>query len=264
MKQTDFTGKWALVTGASSGLGKDFAFLLAQQGCHLVLTARREQAMNALAAELREAFDVQVEVIPGDLSQAAFRVELLRSLAASGRSPDILINNAGFGLYGDFAQQNWADLDTMLEVDIRALTHLTHLVLPSMRKKRKGYILQVASVGGFQPSPTYAAYAAAKAYVLNFGEALNFELRQSGIHVSVLAPGVTQTEFLQVSGQQPTLYQRLIMMQSRPVAAAGLKALLKNRGSLVPGLANRLSVGSLRLIPRPLQSRIVHVLMQNR
>lgn len=263
MKETPFRGLWALVTGASSGMGKDYASLLAAQGCHLILTARRESALQELAEQLRTAHGIQVEVKPGDLSKAEFREALIEELAVAGKGPDILINNAGFGLFGFFAEQSWSDLQTMLDLDITGVTHLTHLVLPGMRQRKLGYILQVASVGAYQPSPTYAAYAAAKSYVLNFGEALNRELKGSGIRVTVLSPGITKTEFLDVAGQRPTLYQRLFMMPSEPVARLGLKALAKNKPSVIPGLLNKLMAQSLRLMPRRLQAEAAYQLMRN-
>lgn len=263
MNHSTFNGLWALVTGASSGMGKDYAELLAAQGANLVLTARRERALESLAAELRSRYSVEVVVRPGDLSLAAFRERLVNDLAAAGQAPDILINNAGFGLFGFFAEQSWSQLQTMLDLDVTAITHLTHLVLPGMKRKGRGYILQVASVGGYQPSPTYAAYAAAKSYVLNFGEALNRELKGTGVHVSVLSPGITKTEFLDVSGQKPTLYQRLFMMPSRPVAKRGLKALARNTPSVIPGVLNKLMAQTLRVMPRRLQASVAYQLMRN-
>lgn len=263
MKETPFRGLWALVTGASSGMGEDYATLLAAQGCHLILTARRESALQDLAEQLRAAHGIQVEVKPGDLSKAEFREALIEELTVAGKGPDILINNAGFGLFGFFCEQPWQDLQTMLDLDIAGVTHLTHLVLPGMRQRELGYILQVASVGAYQPTPTYAAYAAAKSYVLNFGEALHHELKGSGIRVTVLSPGITKTEFLDVAGQRPTLYQRLFMMPSEPVARLGLKALAKNKPSVIPGPLNKLMAQSLRLMPRRLQAAAAYQLMRN-
>ncbi len=263
MTQSNFNGLWALVTGASSGMGKDYAELLAAQGANLVLTARRESALESLASDLRKRYGVEVVVRPGDLSQAAFREQLVEELSSAGQAPDILINNAGFGLFGFFAEQPWSQLQTMLDLDIAAITHLTHLVLPAMTRKGRGYILQVASIGGYQPTPAYAAYAAAKSYVLHFGEALNRELKGTGVHVSVLSPGITRTEFLDVAGQKPTLYQRLFMMPSRPVAKRGLKALARNTPSVIPGVLNKLMAQSLRIMPRRLQTSVAYQLMRN-
>ena len=257
-------GRWALITGASSGFGRDFATLLAEQRVNLILTARRTEPMEADAERLMEQYGIQVQVLPADLSRSEAREDLFRAIAGLGIQVDILINNAGFGVFGPYVDTEWSRLDQMLQLDVVALSHLSSLVLPGMRARSEGYILQVASVGAYQPTPGYAAYSAAKAYVLLMGEALNRELKGTGINVTVLSPGVTATEFLQVSGQKPTLYQRLFMMKSRPVARLGLQALLRGKMSVVPGFFNNLMVQLLRLTPRTLQADIAGLLMRNR
>jgi uncharacterized protein len=207
-------GQWALITGASSGFGRDFATLLAEQRINLVLTARRREPMEADAERLMEQYGIQVEVLPADLSRSEAREDLLRSIAALDIHIDILINNAGVGVFGPYEDTEWSRLDQMLQLDVVGLSHLSSLVLPAMRARSEGYILQVASIGGYQATPGYAAYSAAKAYVLLMGEALNRELRGTGVRVTVLSPGVSATQFLEVSGQKPTLYQKLFMMKS--------------------------------------------------
>lgn len=245
---SELKGQWALVTGASSGLGVDFARELAQRGAHLILVARRVEALQKLAGEL-QALGVQVRVMPADLGSAEQREQLQRELDAAAIAVDILINNAGFGLYGDFLRTDWARTEQMLQLDVVALTHLTRLFLPGMVLRRQGYVLQVASIGAFQPSPTYAAYAAAKSYVLNFGVALNDELRGSGVSCTVVSPGVTATEFLKVAGQKRNWFHNATMMTSAEVAAIGVRAMLKRRASVVPGLINKLMALSTRLTP---------------
>lgn len=254
--------QWVLITGASSGFGKDYAEILAAAGAKLILTARRKEALSGLAADLQSRFGTECLVLPADLSVKEERLRLVETIQKQKIELEVLINNAGYGLFGEFANTDWQKTENMLELDIQALTHLTYLVLKDMQKRRRGYIMLVASVGAYQPSPTYAAYAAAKAYVLNFGEALHYELRNSGIVVSVLSPGVTATEFLSVSGQSPSLYQKIVMMQSRPVAESGLRALFRGTPSYVPGWINKISIASVRLIPRRWQPALVWLLMK--
>lgn len=246
----ELRGEWAVVTGASSGLGVDFADVLAGKGANVVLTARREERLREQADLLRKRHGVEARVVPADLSVEAARVRLRDRLAEEGIRPIVLINNAGFGVWGRFADIPWERENRMLQLDVVAVAHLTKLFLPAMIERGRGYILQVASIGAYQPCPTYATYGAAKAFVLSFGEALAWELRGTGVHVTVLSPGVTRTEFLQVAGQQPTLYQRLSMMESRQVAEAGIRGMLRGKTTVVPGLINRLPIFLLRFTPR--------------
>lgn len=261
--KNDWAGQWALVTGASSGFGVDFATLLAEQGVNLVLAARRTEPMEALATQLRAQHGVEVVVEGVDLARAGAGIELKRRLDGHGIAVDILINNAGYGLYGPLLEQPLARTLDMLQLNMASLTELTHVFATDMARRRRGHILLVASIGGYQATPTYAAYSASKAYVLLFGEALNAELKAQGVTVSVLSPGITATNFLAVSGQRPTLYQRLLMMKSRPVAAIGLRALKAGTPSVVPGLGNKLTVWSSRLVPRRLQTWLAARLMAN-
>lgn len=225
-----FQNRLALVTGASSGLGADFARQLARAGAEVVLIARRRDSLEKLAQEIGSRARVYV----CDLSSPQQREEL----AAHFPQADILVNNAGLGVYGRFAESNWSQVDTMLEVDIAALTHLTHLFAAAMKGRGWGRILQVASTAAFQPCPGYAAYGAAKSYVLHFSLALDHELRGSGVRCITLCPGVTATEFFEVAGQKLTPFQRGSMMKSPQVVAAGLKALERGRPYVVAGRLN--------------------------
>jgi uncharacterized protein len=252
MKQGDLQGKWALVTGASSGLGVDFAKNLAGRGSNLILVARREERLRAVQQEIAERYGVHVDVLPMDLEPPEAPQRLYDELKAGGRAVDVLINNAGFGLYGDFVETPWERERAMLELDIVTLTHLTKLFVKDMVERRFGYVLLVASIGAYQPSPTYATYSAAKSYVLFFGEALHYELRKTGINVTVVSPGVTRTEFLEVAGQKPSLYQRTMMMESSDVTRIAVDALLSGKASVVPGYKNVLAAQATRLLPRQL------------
>jgi uncharacterized protein len=243
-------GKTALITGASSGLGADFARQLAERGCHLILAARRMERLQELQIEITAKSNVSVECITIDLLAANAPQQLYNQLKNSGKVVDILVNNAGLGLYGEFWTNPWERLHQMLELDVVALTHLTHLFLPDMLARNSGYILLVGSTGSFQPTPTYAAYAAAKSYVLSFGEALHYELHQSAVKCTVLCPGVTRTEFLEVAGQQVTAFQRQSMMESADVVHIGIEAMLKGRSSVVAGWLNAFLAWGTRLLPR--------------
>ncbi len=254
-------GNTALITGASSGLGAEFARQLAAMGCHLILVARREHRLQALRQELLARHPVSVRVLPADLSEPDSPQTLYAAIKAAGLSVDILVNNAGYGIYGEHATIPWPQERQMLMLDILAVMQFTKLALADMLQRDSGYILQVSSIGAYQPSPTYAAYGAAKTFVLYFGEALNYELRKTQVSCTVLSPGVTATEFLQVAGQKPTLYQRLMMMQSPEVVRIGLKAMLRRKPSVVAGRLNALMVWSNRCLPRRWSAAIAYRLM---
>ncbi len=254
---------WALITGTSSGFGVDYARQLAAQGKSLILAARSLEPMQALADELRAAHGVQVVVETIDLARPGVGAELKSRLDARGIVVDLLINNAGYGLFGDFLDQPLERTLDMLQLNMLSLTELTHVFADDMARRGGGRILLVSSIGAYQATPGYAAYSASKAYVLLFGEALHEELAARGVTVTVLSPGITATRFLAVSGQRPTLYQRLVMMRSDAVARIGLRALAAGRASIVPGWSNALTVFLNRLTPRIFERKLAGLLMQN-
>jgi short-subunit dehydrogenase len=256
-------GKTALVTGASSGLGVDFARELAQRGCNLVLVARREERLKQVQAELQAAHGVKVMVVTLDLGEPQAPQLLHDHLKAQQTPIDVLVNNAGFGVFGMELEIPWDKTRQMLMLDIVALTHLTKLFARDMVQRRSGYVLQVASIGAYQPSPTYAAYSAAKSYVRSFSQALNYELRGTGVSSTVISPGVTATEFLEVSGQRKTAYQRAMMMTSAQVAAIGVRAMLQRRYSVVPGFLNWLAAVLTMITPDPINAAAAYRLMKN-
>jgi short-subunit dehydrogenase len=202
-------------------------------------------------------------VIPADLTSDDERERLATAVAALPLPVEILVNNAGLGLYGSFDQIPWAKERAMLQVDIEAVTHLCKLFLPGMRERQSGYVLNVASIGAYQPTPLYASYSAAKSYVLMFSHALNYELRGSGVSVTVVSPGVAATDFLAVSKQEATLYQRTLMMTSDAVVSAALRAMFARQPEIVPGALNALLAFSTRLMPRPLQAYAAHTVMKS-
>ncbi|MCX6046796.1 MAG: SDR family oxidoreductase [Chloroflexi bacterium] len=261
MQNTLLRGKTALVTGASSGLGVDFARQLAEYGCHLLLVARREDRLHEVAQAIISQYGVEVTVLPLDLGAENAAQVLYDQIKAQGKVVDVLINNAGFGVHGPFVNGPWGREKAMLELDIITVVHLTKLFVSDMLARNFGYILQVASSAAYQPVPGYAAYGAAKSFVLNFGEALSYELRKTNVHCTVLSPGVTATEFFQVSGQPLTLYQRLTMLDSPTVARIGIKALLAGRPSVVAGAVNATLAWANRFAPRRLAVVIADQMM---
>lgn len=263
MGDRELNGRWALVTGASSGLGVDFAKELAARGANLILVARRVERMEELAGKLRSEHRVEVEAWPADLGDRKAPDALLERARSAGRAVDLLVNNAGFGVFGNYLEIPWEREHAMLELDVVTLAHLTKLFVTEMVKRRWGRVLQVASIGAFQPTPTYAAYSAAKAFVVSFSEAVDFELAGTGVSCTVVSPGITATEFLAVSGQQATFYQRMLMMTSPQVARIGIDAMLAGRRHVVPGLLNKLGALSTRLVPRSLATRMAWLTMKN-
>ena len=263
MNDGSLQGKTALVTGASSGLGVDCAREPARRGCRVVLVARREELLKKLQGELQAQHGITAVAMTVDLGDPAAPQMLYDALKAQGIAVDILVNNAGFGLYGLELDIPWDKTRQMLMLDVVALTHLTKLFARDMVKRGYGRILQVASIGAYQPSPTYAAYSAAKSYVRSFSQALNFELRHSGVTSTAICPGITATEFLQVSGQKPTAYQRMMMMTSADVAAIGIKAMLQGRYNVVPGFLNWLTALFTFVTPDPVNAAAAYRLMKN-
>ncbi len=248
---------WALVTGASSGLGKEFARALASREYNLVLVARREEPMQVLAAELRQQHAVEVVIEPIDLSAAGSPLDLQNRLDERGIEPSVLINNAAFGLSGEFLSQDTEQLRKMLNLDILTLTELTHLFGKRMAGRRKGHMLLVASLAAYQPDPLLAAYGAAKHFVLAFGIALHIELAPR-VTVTVVSPGLMDTEFNEVSGFRPKAALKPSIVSPTKVAEAGLKAMFAGKSSLIVGKLNRLTAFSNHFTSRHLQAKLTY------
>jgi uncharacterized protein len=260
MSRNSFAGKRALITGASSGIGVEFADLLAAQKVNLVLVARRREPMEKLAADLRRKYGVDVLVEAIDLASPGAAVRLKSSLDQRSISIDILVNNAGYGLQGNFLDTPIDRTLDMIQLNITALTELSHIFGSDMAKRGAGHILLVASLLAFQPVPGYAAYAATKAYVLALGEALHDEVRSRGVVVTTLCPGHTETGFDSAAGASVSTMLRLLTMKPRPVAASGIRALAAGRASVVSGLANKMAAFSNRLSPRSMQRAIMRTI----
>ena len=235
MKETKHKDKWALVTGASSGFGVDFARELASLHCNLILTARRRDRLERVAGEIRERFGVSAIIMPKDLSKSAAPQQLYEQITAEAIPVDILINNAGFGIYGEFNKAGWSRQNELLRLNILAVTHLTKLFLRDMVARNFGFILNVASNSAYQPTPLLATYGASKSYVLNFSEALNYELRHTNVHCTAISPGPVVTEFQRVSGvRENHPYVWMSSLKSADVARIGINAMFKGKPSVVP------------------------------
>ena len=256
-------GKWALVTGASSGLGKEFATALAERGANLVLAARRTQPMLVQALAIDALHGVQVIVQGVDLSAADAGAHLKADLASRDVHIDILINNAGRGMSGDFLDLAADSVRGMLDLNVTGLTEITQQFAAAMKERGTGHILLLASLAAYQPCPSYAAYAASKAYVLSFGEALHTELAAYGVVVSVLSPGITDTEFYTAAGSQPNTMMTRMMMAPRPVVDIGLAALFKGQPSVVAGTVNRMVAFASRLFSRQLLAKLFYRVAQH-
>jgi short-subunit dehydrogenase len=247
----------ALVTGASAGIGRELASILAREGHDLVLVARREPELTALAAELKERHGADSRVVTADLSKARAAAGILKELGPDAVI-DVLVNNAGFGGPGSFHERSADDDLRMLAVNVTALTDLTKRVLPGMVSRRRGRVLNVASTAAFQPGPFMAVYYASKAYVLSLSEALAEELRGTGVTVTCLCPGVTKTEFQQVAGVEDlTLNVGPLAMSAQAVAEAAYAGMAKGKRLVVPGVHNKIGAQSVRVSPRGVVLRLV-------
>ncbi len=236
----------ALITGASAGLGAEFARQLAKRGQRMVLAARRIDRLEALAAELGNARAFAI-----DLAEPGSAARLIAGLEAAGEQVELLVNNAGFGLKGRFAELDAARQREMIDLNIGSLTDLCRAAAPGMIERNSGAILNVASTAAFQPGPKMAVYFATKAYVLSFTEALHEELKPHGVHVSALCPGPTRTEFRAVAGFGKAGAFDRYSADAASVVRAGLTGLDRNQAVVVPGLLNKVGAASTRFVPRP-------------
>jgi len=243
--------KVALITGASAGLGVEFARQLSKRGHRLVLAARRKDRLDALARELGNARAVAI-----DLSKANATAKLIADLEAAGEQVEILVNNAGFGLIGRFAELDPKRERQMIDLNVGALTDLCRAVAPGMIKRKSGAILNVASTAAFQPGPKMAVYFATKAFVLSFTDALHEELMPHGVKVTCLCPGPTRTEFGEVAGFGGNGAFDKVAMEAGEVVEAGLKGMDRNRAVIVPGLVNKIGAISTRFAPRSVVRKI--------
>ncbi len=252
----------ALITGASGGIGYELARIFAKNGADLILVARNRDKLTDIKADLEKTYAVKVFVFPMDLSQPDAGASLFNRMAEQGIDPDILVNNAGFGSFGEFSRSEWEKERQMLFLNIIALTHLTKLFL-NLRKGKLGKVLNVSSTAAFQPGPLMAVYYASKSYVLMFSEALSRELKGTGITVTALCPGPTETGFKQRADLgRSRLFALLKPAQADKVAEFGYNNLMVGKPVAVYGFGNRLMAFLLRFIPRNAVRNIIYWMQQ--
>ena len=253
---TLWSGKWALVTGASAGIGTALAEELARGGTNLVLTARRRERLEELAQKLVAAHKIQTKIFVADLAEADAPQKIFQFTSEQGIEVELLINNAGFGAYGEFHTVEARRLLEMVQVNCSAVVHLTRLYLPEMVARRRGDVLILASTASFQSVPYISTYAATKAFDLLFAEGLAEEMKPHGIRVCALCPGSTESEFADVAGQTHIAATRANRETAEKVARTGLRALASGKSYVISGLGNYLGVLGQRLVPRRFVARI--------
>ena len=258
------TAGTALVTGASSGIGLELATLFAQDGYDLVLVARSVEKLDRLGAELSGRHGIRARTVGADLGSPDAPGAIAETLKQAAVRVDVLVNNAGYAVYGPFAKTELRTELDILQVNVVAPTHLTKLFLPAMLARRAGRILNVASTAGFQPGPLMSVYYASKAYVLSFSEALAEELVGTGVTVTTLCPGPVLTGFLARAGIDGARFpaRNPLLVDAATVARAGYEGLMRGKRLVIPGLGNKLLVQSERLAPRRLVIKIARLFQE--
>lgn len=256
--------KYALITGASSGIGFEMGKIFAGEGFNLILVARREERLMILKGELENAHSVSVHIFAADLSKADAPDTLFKFCENQDLQIEVLINNAGIGDYGFFSEADWAKTATMIDLNVKSLTHLTHLFLPGMIENGSGKIMNVASTAAFQPGPLMSVYYATKHYVLAFSEALANEVAEHDITVTALCPGPTQSEFQETANMEKSkLMDRFSMPSSAEVAKYGFNALMVNRKRVaIYGVVNKIMANIIKFFPRRWVTAIVRKIQE--
>ncbi len=257
MSTTSSQIKTALITGASSGIGYELTKLFARDGYHVVLVARSAQRLNQIADELKNQFGISVKVIVKDLSEPSAAIEIFDELQKESTSVAVLVNNAGYTVFAEFTEADLKDQLDMMQINMTTLTQLTHLFLRDMLNKRAGRILNVASTAAFQPGPMMAVYYATKAYVLSFSQAIANELQGTGVTVTALCPGPTETGFQKRGKMEGVRLVSGNLMSAADVARAGYRGLMAGKTIVIPGLYNRLQAEWVRFVPRSIVPRVV-------
>ncbi|MDZ7959977.1 MAG: SDR family oxidoreductase [Aulosira sp. DedQUE10] len=250
--------KTALITGAASGIGYQLAYIFGRNNYNLVLVDKNEQKLAEISEEFAKKFSIVVKTFAKDLSIPTSPTEIFTELQQSSIKVDVLVNNAGFGTYGVFAETDLTTELNMLQVNIVSLTHFTKLFLQDMVEQGYGKVLNVASVAAFQPGPLMAVYFATKAYVLSFSEAIANELEGTGVSVTVLCPGPTASEFQKTAAMEDSKISSVNrMMDTETVAKIGYSSLMANKTVVIPGLRNKILTESVRFTPRKLVTKVV-------
>jgi short-subunit dehydrogenase len=248
--------KTALITGASTGLGADFAQILASRRFNLILVARNEERLTEIANSLTKKHNITCHVIRSDLAESGSAQKLFDEVSSRKLSVDILINNAGYGLWGPFAESKFKEMAGMIQLNINTLTELTRLFLPNMVAQKSGHILNVASTAAFQPGPWMAVYYASKAYVLSFSEALAEEIKGTGVSVTTLCPGPTKTEFFDRARMGNSRMKRMLFANSMACAQTGIDGMFQQRAVVVDGVMNWFFTLTARVLPRATMRRL--------
>jgi uncharacterized protein len=252
--------RWTLITGASSGIGAELARVFAARSCPLVLTARRHERLEALADEIRQTHGVPVEIMALDLGDREAPQDLRDMLQERGIAVHTLVNNAGFGLRGYFASLPHEKQLAMIDLNVTALTSLCRLMLPGMIERRRGGILNVASLAAFQAGPYMAVYYATKAFVLSLSEALHDEAKPHGVTVTALCPGPTESEFSETAGLKDSRLFKAGVMSSAEVARNGFEGYEAGRAIVIPGAKNRVGAIGSKFMPRFVSRRVAGML----
>jgi uncharacterized protein len=255
----------ALITGASLGIGLEMAKYAASLGHNLVLVARNEQKLQTLASEIKQQYKVNVAIIAADLSDMAQVQMVYDTCKKQNIIVDMLINNAGFGDFGMFAESDWHKTNQMIQLNITSLTMMCRLFIPDMKMRKSGYVLNVASTAAFQPGPTMAVYYATKSYVLHFTEAIYNELQGSGVSVTCLCPGATESGFQAAAAMEDSaLVKGKKLPTAKEVAVFGYKAMLAKKMTVIHGFMNYLQVNSVRFTPRKLVLKVVRMMQDTK
>lgn len=259
------TKKIALITGASSGIGRDLATVFAKEGYDLIITARREKRLKEIKEELEREYNCKIAIFPCDLSQSDAPIKLHDFVNNMDVRINVLVNNAGIGDFGFFKNSDWDKNAAMLNLNITSLTHLTHLFLPDLMSHKKSYIMNVASTAAFQPGPLMSVYYASKHYVLAFSEAIANELADSEVVVSALCPGPTASEFQEVSNMDRSkVFDLFPIASSADVAEFGFRSLMKEKRVAVYGFLNKIGSKITRLLPGTWVTSFVRFIMQKK
>lgn len=246
-----------LITGASGGIGEEFARRFAEDGYDLILAARNEEKLQFLKNELESKYSNNVLIFPFDLSVQENVEKLYQELSVKKINVDILVNNAGFGLFGEFTGTDLNRELNMIDLNVKTLTHMTKLFLGGMIQRNQGKILNIASTAAFQPGPLMAVYYATKAYVLSFTEALENELKGTGVTVSALCPGATETGFSKAANLEESKLFASSVMDVKTVVDIGYTQLFKKKTVIIPGFKNKLLAASVRFMPRKMVTSVV-------
>lgn len=256
----DYTGKWALITGASAGIGAAFARNYAAKGANLILVARREDRLRALAAELEKDHGAKTRIIAMDLAEPSAPQLIFEVLKADGTPVDILVNNAGFGMPGSYTDHDWPAHRAFLELMLVSYAHLTRLALPGMLERNYGRIIQVASLAGLVPGAAgHTLYAPSKMFLVRFAQSIAAECDGTGVHASAVCPGFTYSEFHDANNTRGLVSKlpKYMFIEAEPVVEGAIKAVEKDRAVYVPGVWNKFVAWLARVLPRPMAEKMV-------